>query len=54
VKGYAVHSLAFNRPNEANLVDALRGQITPFISLVAAREEYVANGRTFGKRVLSS
>lgn len=33
-----VNELAFGRPSEANLVDALRAKATPFISLVAVRE----------------
>jgi putative acetyltransferase len=30
-----VNALAFDRPNEARLVDALRGAASPFVSLVA-------------------
>ncbi len=34
----AVHAAAFERPNEANLVDALRAAANPHISLVAEEE----------------
>jgi putative acetyltransferase len=38
---YRVNELAFGRPEEANLVDALRASARPFISLVAVSGEQV-------------
>lgn len=37
-----VNELAFGQPNEANLVDALRADAHPFISLVAVVDGWVA------------
>jgi putative acetyltransferase len=36
-----VNNLAFNRPNEANLVDALRIRAYPYLSLVAVLDDRV-------------
>lgn len=38
---HRVHELAFDRPAEADLVDALRAAARPYISLVAVDEEQV-------------
>ena len=38
---FAVQRDAFERPDEAELVDALRGSVSPAVSLVAERDEVV-------------
>ena len=43
-----VNERAFGQPDEANLVDALRGKVEPFISLVAERD-----GRVVGHILLT-
>lgn len=54
---YAIHrvnELAFGQPNEANLVDALRANAIPFISLVAVGDEQVVGHISFSPVTVES
>ncbi|MFO0882778.1 MAG: N-acetyltransferase [Pirellulales bacterium] len=44
---FALHTAAFGQPGEAKLVDALRQQATPFVSLVAANDVAVVGHIAF-------
>jgi putative acetyltransferase len=44
---FDVNAAAFERPDEAKLVDALRGRVEPFISLVAADGGHVVGHALF-------
>jgi len=49
-----VNELAFGQPNEANLVDALRANVHPFISLVAVVDDRVAGHIFFSPVTIES
>jgi len=50
---FALHTAAFGQPGEAKLVDVLRQQATPFVSLVAANDVAVVGHIAFSPVTLS-
>jgi putative acetyltransferase len=51
---HRINELAFGQPNEANLVDALRANASPFISLVAIVDEQVIGHISFSPVTIES
>lgn len=51
---HRINERAFGQPNEANLVDALRANATPFISLVAIVNEQVTGHISFSPVTIQS
>ena len=49
-----INKLAFGRPNEAKLVEALRANASPFISLVALVDELVVGHISFSPVTINS
>ena len=51
---HRVNELAFGRPDEADLVDALRANASPFVSLAAAIDEQVVGHIAFSPVTIES